>query len=74
MSSIHFASNWHHPKLGPMSKFNPFSTPMNPNESFGFAVCYFDMAISMLALLASGENRSGLKLNGSPNSPPQYLD
>ena len=29
-------SNWHHPKLGPMSKFNPFSTPMNPNESFGW--------------------------------------
>jgi len=28
----------------------------------------------MLAPLASGENRSGLKLNGSPNSPPQYLD
>lgn len=78
------SSNWNQPmgcinisnglKIWMIGLFNPFSTPMNPNESFGFAVCYFDMAISMLALLASGENRSGLKLNGSPNSPPQYLD
>ena len=30
--------------------------------------------IISILLNASGENRSGLKHSGSPNSPPQYLD
>ena len=49
----------------------------NPNESkwiIWFMRNLTWLCISMLAPLASGENRSGLKLNGSPNSPPQYLD